>query len=172
MSPRSAPPVPTRSASTLVALFVTSLLVATTGLVAGGILVAPSASAATSDSKARKAKRVAMNQVGDRYRYGAEGPRRFDCSGLVYYSYRKAGYDRIPRTSSAQASHSRRIKKSRLRRGDLMFFYDGGGVYHVAIFIGWRDGRRRMVHAPYGGQRVHVAAPWTSRWFAGTLRRR
>lgn len=149
-----------------------ALLATTTALVSAGTLLTPPASAATSDAKVRKAKRVAMNQVGDSYRYGAEGPARFDCSGLMYYSLRRAGYDRIPRTSSAQAGHARRIKRSNLRRGDLMFFHDSGGVYHVAMFIGRRNGDIRMVHAPYGGRRVHVASPWTSRWYAGTLRRR
>lgn len=176
MSSRVAIRVPLRPLATPlttpVAVFVAAVLMATTALTAGAAVLAPPSSAATSDAKVRKAKRVAMKQVGDRYRYGAEGPHRFDCSGLVHYAFRKAGYDRIPRTSSAQAGHARRIKKSNLRRGDLMFFHDSGGVYHVAIFVGWRDGRRRMVHAPYGGKRVHVAAPWTSRWYAGTLRRR
>ena len=57
-----------------------------------------------------------------------------------------------------------------MRKGDLMFFYDGGGVYHVSVFAGWKDGRRRMIHAPYGGRNVHTAKPWTGEWFAGTLR--
>jgi len=150
--------------STLIAVLLAAVL--------GVTVLTPTATAATSDAKARKAKRVAANQLGDPYKYGADGPHRFDCSGLVYFAYRKAGYDRIPRSSSAQADHARRIKKRNLRRGDLMFFHDGGDVYHVGVFVGWRDGRRRMVHSPSTGKRVHVAKPWTTSWYAATMRRR
>lgn len=172
MPSRVVTPARTTRRPALAPRFAGALLATTTALVSAGTLLAPPASAATSDAKVRKAKRIAVNQLGDSYRYGAEGPSRFDCSGLVYYSMRRAGYDRIPRTSSAQAAHARRIKRSNLRRGDLMFFHDSGDVYHVAVFLGRRSGNIRMVHAPYGGKRVHVASPWTSRWYAGTLRRR
>ena len=57
-----------------------------------------------------------------------------------------------------------------MRPGDLMFFYNSGGVYHAAIFVGYQHGHAMMVHAPGSGQRVTVAAPWTSSWFGGTLR--
>ena len=122
--------------------------------------------------KARRALRVAKNQVGDPYRYGAAGPNAFDCSGLVYFSARRAGFRRVPRTSSAQSRHMRRIKRSSMRPGDYVFFTGRSGVYHAAIYLGRKDGRRRIVHAPGRGQRVKRAAIWTNRWFPGTLRRR
>jgi len=62
------------------------------------------------------------------------------------------------------------IKKRNLRRGDLMFFFDGGGVYHAAIFLRWRDGRAWMLDAPYSGQKVHRHFAWTTQWFGRTLR--
>ncbi|HEX6248976.1 MAG TPA: C40 family peptidase [Nocardioidaceae bacterium] len=139
-------------------------------LVASMFAFTPAADAATRDRKVVNALDIVRNQKGDPYKWGAAGPHRFDCSGLVYFSYRKAGFTNVPRTSSQQARFATRIKKSNMRKGDLMFFYDGGGVYHVAVFAGWKDGRRKMIHAPYGGKRVHRASPWTSRWFAGTLR--
>jgi len=116
------------------------------------------------------ARDIAMRQRGDAYAYGAAGPDRFDCSGLVKYSYSRAGLS-VPRTSSAQAGQARRIAKKDLRSGDLMFFYGSGGVYHAAIFLRWSRGHAVMVHSPGSGQRVRVAVPWTSAWFAGTLRR-
>ena len=139
-------------------------------LVAGSLSFAPPAEAKTRAQKVRTAVKVVANQAGDPYSYGAAGPSRFDCSGLFYYSFRKAGMTNIPRTSSQQARFADRIKKKNMRRGDLMFFYDGGGVYHVAMFLGWRNGKRKMIHAPYGGRNVHRTTPWTNRWFAGTLR--
>lgn len=117
-----------------------------------------------------RAEHVALRQVGDPYRYGATGPGAFDCSGLVYYSYRAAGKRNVARSSSAQAGQARHIARSAMQPGDLMFFHDGGGVYHVAIFTGWRNGHATMVHSPRPGERVQRSAPWTNSWFAGTFR--
>jgi cell wall-associated NlpC family hydrolase len=117
------------------------------------------------------ARDIAMRQRGDAYAYGAAGPDRFDCSGLVFYSFRRAGFP-VPRTSAAQAGFSRRVAKKDMRAGDLMFFYGSGGVYHAAIFLRWSHGHAVMVHSPGSGQRVRVAVPWTSSWFGGTLRHR
>lgn len=116
------------------------------------------------------ARDVAMRQRGDAYGYGAAGPHRFDCSGLIRYAYSRAGFD-VPRTSSAQAGHARRVAKKDMRAGDLMFFHGSGGVYHAAIFLRWARGHAVMLHAPGSGERVRVAVPWTSQWFGGTLRR-
>ena len=84
-------------------------------------------------TKLRTAQSIALNQRGEAYVYGAAGPNAFDCSGLIYYSYRKAGLS-VPRTSSAQAAATRRVAKHehaprrpdvllqlgrRLPRGDL-----------------------------------------------------
>lgn len=139
-------------------------------LVASMVAFTPSADAATRGKRVMNALEVVRNQKGDPYVYGAAGPNRFDCSGLVYYSYRKAGFTNIPRTSDAQARFADRIKRKDMRKGDLMFFYDGGGVYHVAVFSGWKNGKRWMVQAPYGSKNVHRATPWTDKWFPGTLR--
>jgi len=121
-------------------------------------------------SRVRRALRIAINQKGDPYQYGSAGPNRFDCSGLVYYATHKAGLKRVPRSSSAQARYMDRIKRSKMRPGDFVFFTGSGGVYHVGIFVGWRDGRRAVVHSPRPGSRVHTARIWTDSWFAGTLR--
>jgi cell wall-associated NlpC family hydrolase len=122
-------------------------------------------------TKIRNALRVAKNQIGDPYKYGAAGPHRFDCSGLVYFSTHRAGFTGVPRTSSAQARHMRHIKRSAMRPGDFVFFRNSGGVYHAAIFVGRKDGRRRIVHAPGSGQRVKTSTIWTNSWFPATLRR-
>src|SRR4051812_37299612 len=123
-------------------------------------------------TKIDRAVRTAAHQKGDPYSYGSAGPNRFDCSGLTYYSFRKAGFSRIPRTSSAQAHFVRHIPRQNLRRGDLMFFTDGGGVYHVGVFAGRRHGRTLVLHAPYTGARVRTEPVWTNGWFGGTLRAR
>lgn len=112
---------------------------------------------------------TAMAQRGDAYSYGAAGPHAFDCSGLVYFAYRAAGFD-VPRTSGAQAAHTRRIDKGDMQTGDLMFFSGSGGVYHVGIFLRWDQGAAVMLHAPSTGRSVVIEPAWTSSWFGGTLR--
>jgi len=123
-------------------------------------------------SRVEVAMRTAVAQKGDPYAYGAAGPGRFDCSGLTFYSFRRAGFARIPRTSSAQAHFARHISRGAMQRGDLMFFTGGGGVYHVGVFAGWDHGRRLVLHAPYSGTRVRTDRVWTNSWFPGTLRGR
>jgi len=125
----------------------------------------------TRDHRIGRALRVARHQKGDRYKYGAEGPRRFDCSGLVYFATHRAGLTRTPRTSSEQAKYMRRIKRSHLQRGDFVFFKNRGGVYHVGFFLRRLHGAVYILHAPSPGNPVQKDRVWTHSWFAGTLRR-
>ena len=108
-------------------------------------------------------------------RYGADGPNRFDCSGLVYYAFRKAGFEHVPRTSSEQARHMNRIDRSDMRPGDFVFFYDGAAtaenVYHVGDLL--RLGGRPPDDHPLAELRRagrHRSRSGTTSWFAGTLR--
>ena len=143
-------------------------------LPAGMLATAPNADAAARPHGIGHGFAIARHQEGDPYAYGAAGPGRFDCSGLVYYSFRKAGFHHVPRTASAQARHMNRIPKHRLRKGDFVFFYDGaarpGNVYHVGVYAGWHHGHRTVIHAPTPGERVKREPIWTSHWFGGTLR--
>jgi len=116
-----------------------------------------------------RALTVASHQQGDPYSYGSAGPNAFDCSGLMLFSFRAAGVH-LPRTAAAQAGAVRHIPRSQMRPGDLVFFSDGGHVYHVGMFDGWSHGRRIILHAPYSGQDVKKEAIWTNSWFAGTER--
>ena len=78
---------------------------------------------------------IAAKQRGKPYRYGARGPRAFDCSGFVGYVYQKAGVT-LPRTSGAIRQKAHRISASQARPGDLVFVQRRGRVSHVAIYAG------------------------------------
>jgi len=96
---------------------------------------------------------LARNLVGAQYHYGGAKPDEgFDCSGLVFYTYSKAGY-RVPRTSQELFRAARKIALGDAGAGDLMFFQDEAKLSHVGIYLG--DGW--FVHAPASGQRVAVA---------------
>lgn len=76
----------------------------------------------------------------------------------------------LPRTAGAQYRYVRHINKSNIRRGDLMFFYNSSGIYHMGIFLGRENGHSYILHAPRTGSVVHRQQVWTTQWRAGTLR--
>ncbi|CAA9327484.1 MAG: hypothetical protein AVDCRST_MAG29-831 [uncultured Nocardioidaceae bacterium] len=134
------------------------------------LLSTSAADAASHRDKLRHAARVAVNQIGDPYSYGASGPNAFDCSGLTSFAYHRSNLN-LPRTSDSQGNYTRRIKKSNLRRGDLVFFTSGGNVYHVGMFLKRKHGERIIVHSSRPGTPVQRSPIWTSSWYAGTVRR-
>jgi peptidoglycan DL-endopeptidase CwlO len=93
----------------------------------------------------------ALSKLGARYRYGAAGPNAFDCSGLVYWSYRREGVA-LPRTSRAMSQIGTPVAKGNLQPGDLVFFYRP--VSHVAIYIG----NGQVVHASTYRSPVKIAS--------------
>jgi cell wall-associated NlpC family hydrolase len=83
----------------------------------------------------KAAVKEAKRHIGEPYVWGAEGPHKFDCSGLVMFSYHKAGYT-TPRVSQDQFHAARVIPASRAVPGDLVFYHDNeGSVYHVGIYL-------------------------------------
>lgn len=113
--------------------------------------------------------RAAVAVRGRPYRLGANGPRAFDCSGLIQYAYRQAGIQ-IPRDTSRQFRQAHAVDPDDMREGDVIFFaIDGIRVSHVGLYAG--DGR--FLHSPSPGKRVSWANLdndyWASR-FAGVGR--
>lgn len=103
---------------------------------------------------------MASTLLGRPYHYGGSGPRAFDCSGLVYYSYARAGV-RLPRSTAGQKRYTRPVARDDLRRGDLLFFTQEGRAYsHVGIYLG----HGRFVHAPSTGKRVRIDRLWDPYW--------
>jgi cell wall-associated NlpC family hydrolase len=100
-----------------------------------------------------RAAAVALDQVGVPYRYGGSSPGGFDCSGLVQYSYTRAGV-RVPRTTGQLWSASNPVGRAELRAGDLLFFSIEGKMSHVGVYLG----EQRFVHAPQSGRKVSVAS--------------
>ena len=79
--------------------------------------------------------RFARQFRGVPYRYGGTSPRGFDCSGFTSYVYKNMGYS-IPRTGRAQFANGKRVERSQLKPGDLVFFAGRGGgaaIGHVGI---------------------------------------
>jgi cell wall-associated NlpC family hydrolase len=116
----------------------------------------------SSNSVQNAVVKLALEQVGKPYVWGAEGPRSFDCSGLTYYIFKNAANITLPRMSKDQSTVGTTVSKSDLQPGDLIFSStDGtGGVSHVGVYIG--DGY--MVHSTQSGKDVQKANINSSYW--------
>lgn len=69
------------------------------------------------------------------YKYGAAGPKHFDCSGFVYYCFGQYGI-KLPRSSRDMFLVGQKVKKEDLQPGDLVFFSRGKlEIGHVGIVI-------------------------------------
>jgi len=97
---------------------------------------------------ARVALNFAFAQKGKPYQYGAEGPNSYDCSGLTMKAWAAAGVN-ITRTTNSQYAATKRVAKSDLQPGDLVFFSNLG---HVGLYIG----NGQMIHAPSTGKTVSI----------------
>jgi cell wall-associated NlpC family hydrolase len=71
------------------------------------------------------AVQFALAQVGEPYVWAAAGPRAWDCSGLTMAAW-AAGGRSLPHYSVAQYEATTPVSLSNLRRGDLLFWSDGG----------------------------------------------
>jgi cell wall-associated NlpC family hydrolase len=133
-----------------------------------GLLPLAGTANATTLSLEVKAMNVAHTKLGDWYSWGATGPNEFDCSGLVYYSYKREGKT-LNRTAQAQYNEAQKISYSNRRPGDLVFYgYGSYDIFHVGIYIGvkyydhaWRS---MMIAAPQPGERVDEEPVYGSWW--------
>ncbi|MFA1547458.1 C40 family peptidase [Actinomadura chokoriensis] len=99
---------------------------------------------------ARTALDFAYAQLGKPYQYGAEGPSSYDCSGLTMKAWAAAGVN-ITRTTNSQYAATKRVAKSNLQPGDLVFFNSLG---HVGMYVGGG----KMIHAPRTGKNVEIVS--------------
>jgi cell wall-associated NlpC family hydrolase len=111
-------------------------------------LAAPAPPRAVGSPLAARAVAFALRQQGKPYRWGAEGPHAYDCSGLTWAAWRTAGV-MIPRTAAGQLAGVPRAR-GRLHPGDLVIYASSGpSRRHVAMVIG----PGRMVEAPPAASR-------------------
>jgi cell wall-associated NlpC family hydrolase len=111
---------------------------------------------------------AALSRVGSPYVWGGAGPSVFDCSGLVQWSMRQAGFV-MPRVAADQARTGPLIPLSDLRPGDLLFYHTDVTaptyISHVAIYLG----NGLMEQAPEPGEDVEVVKADFGSGFAGAI---
>lgn len=88
----------------------------------------------------------AKQYVGRPYVWGGTSlTKGADCSGFVLSVFRNYGIS-LSHSSRVQANSGSPVSLSELKPGDLVFYGNGSGINHVAIYIG-------------GGQVVHASSP-------------
>ncbi len=123
---------------------------------------APAAAAAPAD----RVIAIAMAERGSPWVYGAEGPSAFDCSGLVLYAMRRAGYleavgDGRYRGGRAMLRWARThgLTGATGHPGDVVVWGNGS---HVGIYLG----KGRAISTLVSGVRIHrvraVTTPFTT----------
>lgn len=110
-----------------------------------------------------------IKNIGKPYRWGGISPETgFDCSGLIFYTHKKAGLN-TPRTAQALFKNGKTVSKQNLTPADLIFFEipNTKKSLHVGIYIG--DGL--FVHAPGKNKPVTYARlnnPYFKKYYIGS----
>lgn len=123
----------------------------------------------TGNERLDRVVQFALQAQGKPYVWGgANIDGGFDCSGLVQWAYAQANVA-LPRTALEQYDATRRIDKSQLRNGDLVFYsntYAGApAISHVGIYI-----NGKVLNAVNEGDVVRFVElddPWWSAHVAG-----
>jgi cell wall-associated NlpC family hydrolase len=125
------------------------------GLMAGATLSsAPRANAATNPPRL-VAFDWARTQAGKPYAYGGTGPNSYDCSGLVYAAYKRAGFT-LPRTTQGMLASGMFGRTGNPRAGELAFF----GTGHVEFVT-------NESHTTYGALHSGTVV-WWHKWYPGS----
>ena len=109
---------------------------------------------------------VAQKQLGKPYVWGANGPSKFDCSGLTCYIFKKIGIS-LNRSAYSQGydnTYPKIENISDLRRGDAVYFNtvsDSDLSDHAGIYIG----NGYFIHASSGGHRVVVSSLFSGAYY-------
>ncbi|MEV0634496.1 NlpC/P60 family protein [Streptomyces sp. NPDC050619] len=129
------------------------------------------ASAGASDSRAtyngpasgraKSALDFAYAQLGKPYEWGSTGPNSYDCSGLVGASWRTAGVS-LPRTVQQMYDAGRKVSKSDLQPGDIIYWYND--TQHNGMYVG----NGKAIHAPRTGKNIEIVPLDSMPFFAAS----
>lgn len=105
-----------------------------------GIDLVPEAKAPKKDLDPKRQQVIdfALSQIGKPYVWGGTGPNGYDCSGILWVAFKRAGID-MPRVSYAQAARGKVVPLDKLRPGDLVAWEnnpDQNGADHIALYLG------------------------------------
>ena len=104
---------------------------------------------------------------GVRYLFGGSTKKGIDCSALMQVLFTSLYGISLPRTAKMQYDFSRRISRTELKEGDLLFFNTRGGVSHVGMYLT----NNKFVHASTKGVAISdMFDPYYANRLVGTGR--
>ncbi|MDI9311067.1 MAG: LysM peptidoglycan-binding domain-containing protein [Limnohabitans sp.] len=112
------------------------------------VVVAPPLSA-DNLTKAEFLIAKASENLGTRYRSGATGNGGFDCSGLMFATFKNLDIT-LPRSSADMAQNAGvRVEKSQAQKGDLIFFetFGKGRISHVGMITEVLEEEIKFIHS-------------------------
>lgn len=102
---------------------------------------------------------------GTRYRLGGNSKKGIDCSGFTQLTFKELFGISLPRMTTEQAKVGKKVEKSELQAGDLVFFKTGRGPNgrHVGIYV--KDGT--FLHASTKGGVIYskLSSPYWSKTY-------
>ena len=84
---------------------------------------------------------------GTRYRLGGESKTGIDCSAFMQVMFAGLFGIALPRTAREQNRSTRKISRTELKEGDLVFFDTRGGISHVGMYLQ----NNKFVHSASSG---------------------
>lgn len=99
-------------------------------------------------SNAESVIATASNNIGTKYRSGGTDSAGFDCSGLMFSSFKSIDII-LPRTSSEQSNFGVKVDKISAQKGDLIFFATNGSshINHVGLITEVSENDIKFVHS-------------------------
>ncbi len=89
----------------------------------------------------------ASDNLGVGYRPGGTTKSGFDCSGLVYSTFKKFDIT-LPRSSHEMATVGTKVDLSNAKKGDLIFFINRGRrINHVGMVIEVNNDEVKFIHS-------------------------
>ena len=79
--------------------------------------------------------RLIDDWYGVKYLFGGTSKKGIDCSALMQVLFTSVYGIALPRTAKMQYDFSRKISRTELKEGDLLFFNTRGGVSHVGMYL-------------------------------------
>jgi cell wall-associated NlpC family hydrolase len=128
---------------------------------AAGASDSPATYNGPASGRAKTALDFAYAQLGKPYEWGSTGPNSYDCSGLTGASWRAAGVS-LPRTVKQQYDAGRKVARSDLQPGDIIYWYNDN--QHNGMYVG----NGKAIHAPRTGKNIEIVPLDSMPFFAAS----
>ncbi|KHD75680.1 hypothetical protein MB27_21915 [Actinoplanes utahensis] len=130
-----------------------------------GTTVAVKVATARAQAAGVRVVNEAARHKGKKYKFGAVGPNRFDCSGFTLYVYKKTTGRKLPHKANLQQKYGKPVAKANARPGDLIIIRKGSYGTHAGIYAGGG----KMWSAPRTGKTVSKQKIWSSNYVVRRL---